>query len=82
MHTHRITVTEDNISVKSITGTVSVEYRWHHKYRTEQGKGIPKACYRALKARGKKICARRLLLQKQNSNIYFKSKIKYVIKEK
>jgi hypothetical protein len=76
------TVTQHDISVKSITGTVSVEYRWHHQYETEQAKWIPEVCYRAIKGRGKKICARRLLLQKQNSNTYLKSKIGYAIKEK
>jgi hypothetical protein len=37
---------------------------------------------KALKARGKKICARRLVLHKQNSNIYLKNSIRYVRKEK
>jgi hypothetical protein len=45
-------------------------------------KGIPKVSYRALRARGKKICARRLLLHKQNSNIYLNNSIRYVRKEK
>jgi hypothetical protein len=35
-------------------------------------KGIPEVSYRALKARGKKICARRLLLDEQNFYIYLK----------
>jgi hypothetical protein len=48
----------------------------------EQEKRIPEVSYRALKARGKKICARSLLLHKQNSNIYLKNPIRYVRKEK
>jgi hypothetical protein len=41
----------------------------------EQQKRIPKVSYRALKATGKNICARRLLLLKQNSYIYFKKEV-------
>jgi hypothetical protein len=37
----------------------------------EQQKRIPKVSYRALKARGKKIYARHLLLYKQNAELYF-----------
>jgi hypothetical protein len=35
-----------------------------------------------LRLEGKEICARRLLLHKQYSNIYFKNSITYVRKEK
>jgi hypothetical protein len=45
-------------------------------------KEYPKVSYRALWARGKKICARRLLLHKQNSYIYLKIKIRYVRRER
>jgi hypothetical protein len=38
--------------------------------------------YRALRTTGKKFCSRRLLLHKQNSNIYLKNLIRYVRKEK
>jgi hypothetical protein len=48
----------------------------------EQQKGIPKVSYRALKARGKQICARSLLFHKQNSYIYLIIKISCVRKEK
>jgi hypothetical protein len=43
---------------------------------------MPKVSYRAPKARGKKVCARRLLLHKHNYNIYLKIKFRYVRKEK
>jgi hypothetical protein len=39
-----------------------------------------KVSYRAVKTRGKKICARSLIIHKQNSNIYLKSSIRYVRK--
>jgi hypothetical protein len=39
---------------------------------SENRKKEYRVSYRALKARGKKICARRLLLHKQNFNIYLK----------
>jgi hypothetical protein len=42
---------------------------------SENRKKIPTLSYRALTARGKKIRARCLLLDKQNSNIYFKIKL-------
>jgi hypothetical protein len=48
----------------------------------EQEKGIPKFSFRALKARGKKICASCVLFHKQNSSIYLKIKVRYEIKEK
>jgi hypothetical protein len=41
-------------------------------------KGMPKVSYRALKAKGKKFCARRLLLHKENSNIYYRNSIRYI----
>jgi hypothetical protein len=46
------------------------------------GGGVAKVSYRALKTRGKEISARSLILHKQNSNIYLKSSIRYVRKEK
>jgi hemerythrin-like domain-containing protein len=42
---------------------------------------MPKVSYRALKARGKKICAKRLLLHKQNSYIYLKLITRHIRKE-
>jgi hypothetical protein len=45
-------------------------------------KEYPKSVTELLRLEEKKICARSLLLHKQNSNIYLKNSISYVRKEK